>query len=138
MEYPNIVQLAINTLLNLIPIFKQYHTEDTRTVEFQDMMQSLASIVSMASSMCDTIRQNNKTMNTITQQLLEQKKRNEDKLKWYMSEIDRVTDSYKLRLKTHILKASIDTDNLFEVLYDEFSSVPGNKYVYKRIVQNII
>ena len=138
-DSPHLLHFALNVILNLIPIFKEYNAQNIEQCTLQDITQSLSTVISTATNVCDMIRLNNKTIGTIVQQLLEQKKRNEDKLKTYFEEISRITDKYKLKFKTSTKNTSNTIPQyIFDLLYNEFLNLKGNKYIYKKLIQNVV
>ena len=138
-DSPHLLLFAVNVILNLVPIFQQYNSQNIENSTLQEMVQAIGIIVSTATNLCDIIRLNNKTIGTIAQQLLEQKKRNEDKLKNYIDEISQITEKYKHKIKLNSKNVStIIPNNILDLLYKEYLQLKGNKYTYKKLIQDVV
>ena len=87
--------------------------------------------------MCMSVRQNTKLLHSINQQIVEQKRRNDEKMEWCMAEINRIVREYKIKKNSTQKQTTEDTTRLFDLLYDERQSTKG-KYVYKNLVRTVL
>ena len=123
-------------LLNLIPVFQHFRTNDNDLSEHDHLLQTLSSVVATVTNLFENLRQNSKTLGVIAQNILEQKKKNEEKLQWCMNEITRLTENYKLKVKNTV-RTVPSVSELFDILYTERCKING-KYVYKNLIKNIV
>ena len=135
-DSPVLLHLSLNMLLNLIPVFQHFRTNDNDLSEHDHLLQTLSSVVATVTNLFENLRQNSKTLGVIAQNILEQKKKNEEKLQWCMNEITRLTENYKLKVKNTV-RTVPSVSELFEILYTERCKING-KYVYKNLIKNIV
>ena len=135
-DSPVLLHLSLNMLLNLIPVFQHFRTNDNDLSEHDHLLQTLSSVVATVTNLFENLRQNSKTLGVIAQNILEQKKKNEEKLQWCMNEITRLTENYKLKVKNTV-RTVPSVSELFDILYTERCKING-KYVYKNLIKNIV
>ena len=123
-------------LFNLIPVFQHFRTNNEEFSEHDNLLQTLSSVVATVTHLFENLRQNSKTLGVIAQNILEQKKKNEEKLQWCINEIARLTENYKLKVKNTV-RTPPSVSELFEILYTERCKIDG-KYVYKNLIKNIV
>ena len=134
MESPLLLHLGVTMIIDLVPIFKEYRKNNTEKVEIENLFNTLSSIVAITTSMCDHTRSTCKTLNTIAQTVLEQKKKSEEKIQWCIKEIQHLTENYKNKLRTKYSNGN--AIELFNTLYT--LKKPKEKYIYKHLVQTAI
>ena len=135
-DSPTLLKISINILLDLIPVFQHFRNNDTEINEYDSLIQTICSAVSMVSNLCDTLKQNNKSLGFIAQNILEQKKKNEEKLQTCLNDITHLTEKYKNKIKNNF-KNVPSSNELFDVLYNERKKIKG-KYIYKKIIEEVV
>ena len=140
LESPFLLQSSISILQSLVPIFQKFNLKcgNTISVEYDNMINSLSCIINSSLSLCDCMRQNNKLFTMISQQLNEQKKKNEHILQTCINDITRITEIYKTQLRKTNVHPEIAITDVFNALYKERKTIESGKYVYKNLVQKII
>ena len=136
MDSPVLLNSSVRILLDFIPIMHRFHNENKHEIEQETIMQTLSSVVSTISVLCETLKQNCKTLGVIAQQALEQKKKNEEKIQTCLHEITFLTEKYKLKVK-NTPKYFPSQEELFHMVYEERKRTSG-KYIYKNILQTTI
>ena len=127
-ESPVLLNVSLNILFDFIPILQQ----NNDSIEHDNMIQTLTSVIATVSVLCDTLKQNCKTLGVVAHNVLEQKKKNEEKIQSCLHEITFLTEKYKLKIKNN-LKHIPSQEELFQMILEERKKITG-KYVYKTIV----
>ena len=83
----------------LYSIVQVLHDKNTN-VDREELMQHFSNSVSVCTSITDTIKQNTKVLNIISQNALEQKRINEEKLQMALLELTRINEKYFTKTKT--------------------------------------
>ena len=135
-DSPVLLHLSLSMLFNLIPVFQHFRTNNEEFSEHDNLLQTLSSVVATVTHLFENLRQNSQTLVVIAQNILEQKKKNEEKLQWCINEIARLTENYKLKVKNTV-RTPPSVSELFEILYTERCKIDG-KYVYKNLIKNIV
>ena len=136
MDSPVLLNSSVRILFDFIPIMHRYHNENKHEIEHDTLMQTLSSVVSTISVLCETLKQNCKTLGVIAQHALEQKKKNEEKIQTCLHEITFLTEKYKLKGKNTV-KHFPSQEELFRMVYEERKRTEG-KYIYKNLIQTTI
>ena len=137
LDSPILLHMSMTLLLHLVPVFRQFQCTKRDDNNYETLRQELGTMISHLSTMCGSVRQNSKLMHTITQQLIEQKRKNDEIMEWCMNEISRIANEYRLKTKNTSRQSVDDIGPLFDLLYKRRIESNG-KYVYKTIVKETL
>ena len=137
LDSPQLLNMSMTLLLHLSPVFSNLKDNDTDDTDKERLQHELGVTIGHLSTMCMSVRQNTKLLHSINQQIVEQKRRNDEKMEWCMAEINRIVREYKIKKNSTQKQTTEDTTRLFDLLYDERQSTKG-KYVYKNLVRTVL
>ena len=78
-ESPVLLNVSLNVLFDFIPLLHQFQKDNNDSIEYENMIQTLTSIITTVLVLCDTLKQNCKTLSVIAQNVLEQKRKTKKK-----------------------------------------------------------